>query len=149
MALVFPKEFPLSELTRSSTAARLGIDNIPEGFTLDHLHLAASRMKQVRTLLCNNPINVSSGYRSPELNKHIPGSSNTSAHTLGWAIDFTCKGFGTPLEVAKKIADDKDIMKHVDQLIHEYDSWVHISFDPRNRKQLLTINSSGTKTGLH
>ena len=141
--LEFPKQFSLSELTRSSTAARLGIDNVPKGEALENLHATANYMLKVRKLLGNKPITVNSGYRSPELNKHIPGSSNTSAHTLGWAVDFTCKAFGTPLEIANAIADSK-LMDDVDQLIHEYDAWVHISFDPRNRKQKLTINKSGT-----
>lgn len=159
----FPPEFSLAEMTASSTAKRLGLDNVPKGETLKNLRKTATQLVRVRELLADrktysgvyddayvihNPVIVSSGYRSPELNKHIPGSSNTSAHTIGWAADFKCPGFGTPFEVAAKIAAS-DIMKDVDQLIYEYDSWVHISFDPRNRKQILTINKSGTHTGLH
>lgn len=144
----FPKVFSLEELTYSNTAKRLGIDNVPKGKAFDNLHVTANYMLLVRKCLGDQPIKVNSGYRSPELNKHVPGSSNTSAHTLGYAVDFTCKGFGSPLEIARAIATS-DIMNHVDQLIHEYDSWVHISFDPRNRKQLLTINKNGTKVGLY
>lgn len=144
----FPKHFPLDEMTRSSTAARLGIDNVPHGEVLDNLLYNANQMMKVRKLLGNKPIAINSGYRGKELNKHIPGSSNTSAHTLGYATDFTCKGFGTPLQVAEAIAESK-LMNDIDQLIHEYDSWVHISWDPRNRKQKLTINKSGTHTGLY
>lgn len=148
MTFVFPKEFSLEEMTHSDTAARLGINNVPKGVTLACLHEVAENMVHVRKLLGDKPIHVNSGYRSPELNKHIPGSSNTSAHTLGWACDFTCKDFGTPLQVAKAIARDK-LMEDVDQLIHEYDSWVHISWDPRNRRQMLTIDKNGTQLGLH
>lgn len=148
MDFKFPEEFSLEEMTRSDTAARLGIKNVPTGVTLACLHESAENMLRVRKLLGDRPITVNSGYRSPELNKHIPGSSNTSAHTLGWAVDFTCKGYGTPMQIAQKIAKS-DIMDDVDQLIHEYDSWVHISWDPRNRKQLLTINKDGTQSGLH
>jgi len=148
MDFKFPEEFSLEEMTRSDTAARLGIKNVPTGVTLACLHESAENMLRVRKLLGDRPITVNSGYRSPELNKHIPGSSNTSAHTLGWAVDFTCKSFGTPMQIAQKIAKS-DIMDDVDQLIHEYDSWVHISLDPRNRKQLLTINKDGTQSGLH
>lgn len=143
----FPKEFTLEEMTVSQTAARRSIDNVPKGKVLDNLEDTAHYMVKIRALLGNKPIIVSSGYRSPALNKVI-GGSNTSAHTQGWAVDFTCPGFGTPLEIAKAISK-ADEFKLVDQLIHEFDSWVHISFDPRNRRQLLTINSSGTKTGLH
>lgn len=144
----FPKEFTLEEMTVSQTAARLGINNVPKGAVLDNLRSTAIQMVEVRKLLGNRPIIVSSGYRSPELNKVIPGSSDTSAHTKGYAVDFTCPGFGTPLEICNAIALS-DIMSDVDQLIHEFNSWVHISFDPRNRRQVLTINRSGTKKGLH
>lgn len=158
--LVFPPEFTLAELTASNTAKRLGIDNVPAGVVLENLHKTAWFLKDIRELLGekvdyfdgpytkHHPVPVTSGYRSVELNKHIPGSSNTSAHTLGWAADLKCPGFGTPYEVAAKIAASP-LMQKIDQLIYEYDSWVHVSIDPRNRKQVLTINKHGTKTGLH
>lgn len=145
---LFPKEFTYEEMTVSQTAARRGISNDPQqAKTVLNLQYTAEMMVHVRKLLGNKPIIVSSGYRSPDLNK-IVGGSDTSAHTIGYAVDFTCPGFGEPLAVAKKIAES-DLFDEVDQLIHEYDKWVHISFDPRNRKQLLTINKSGTKSGLH
>lgn len=142
--MAFPKEFSYEEMIVSQTAARRNIGNIPDKATLQRLMQTANHMVEVRKLLGNKPIIVSSGYRSPALNK-VVGGSDTSAHTLGWAVDFTCPGFGRPLEVAKAIAET-DLK--FDQLIHEFDSWVHISFDPRMRGQLLTINQSGTKTGL-
>lgn len=168
--LEFPKEFTLKELTRSDTAKRLGIANQPEGAVLENMKITANKLVKVRELLITksptvakmwpdgfstasystswNPMYISSGYRSPELNAHIPGSSNTSAHTLGWAVDFKCPGFGTPYEIVAKIAASP-LMDEVDQLIYEYGSWVHISFDPRNRKQVLTIDKKGTREGLH
>lgn len=145
--LVFPKWFTLEELTVSQTAARHGINNIPKGDVLKNLHKTALMMVNIRKLLGDKPIIVSSGYRSPEVNAKV-GGSNNSAHTLGYAVDFTCPGYGSPLEVAKAIAES-ELMEGIDQLIHEYNSWVHISFDPRRRGQLLTINKNGTKEGLH
>lgn len=142
--LVFPKWFTLEELTVSQTAARHGISNTPKGDVLKNLHKTALMMVNVRSLL-DKPVIVSSGYRSPEVNAKV-GGSNNSAHTLGYAVDFTCPGYGSPLQIAQAIA--KSGIKF-DQLIHEYNSWVHISFDPRKRGQLLTIDKSGTKEGLH
>ncbi len=144
-ATEFPPEFTLAELTRSDTAKRLGIDNQPTGETLNNLRKTAHNLVKVRELFYY-PVIVNSGYRSPELNKHIPGSSNTSAHTLGWAADIKVPGYGSPYQVAAKIAESG---LKFDQLIYEYDSWVHISFDPRMRQQVLTINKSGTFAGLH
>lgn len=145
--MLFPKQFTYDEMTVSQTAARHGINNDPSTAVVKNLLHNATMMVAVRDLLGGKPVIVSSGYRGPAVNKLV-GGSDTSAHTLGWATDFTCPGFGTPLEIAKKIAES-DIFDEVDQLIHEYEKWVHISWDPRNRKQLLTINKSGTKTGLH
>lgn len=142
----FPKEFPYEEMIHSQAAARFGIDNNPPAAALKNLRFTALSMVGVRVLLGNKPILVSSGYRSPGVNAKV-GGSNTSAHTLGWAVDFTCPGFGTPLEICQAIAKSRT-MDDVDQLIHEYDAWVHISFDPRNRKQILTINRNGTFPGL-
>lgn len=145
--LVFPKEFTLPEMTVSQTAARLGLDNKPTGKTLENLCRTANLMVDIRKLLGDKPVIVSSGYRSPAVNRVI-GGSNASAHTLGYAVDFICPGFGTPLQIAERI-EASTAFKKVDQLIHEYDSWVHISFDPRARKQTLTINKDGTEKGLH
>ena len=50
----------------------------------------------------NKPVLISSGYRSPKLNKAIGGSS-TSAHMSGLAADFSCPGFGTPLAICKEL----------------------------------------------
>lgn len=154
-ATEFPPEFSLAELTASNTAKRLGIENQPTGETLSNLRKTAYKLLDVRALFASkdiygwetqHPVLVNSGYRSVELNKHIPGSSNTSAHTLGWAADIRVPAFGSPYQVAAKIAESG---LKFDQLIYEYDSWVHISFDPRMRQQVLTINKSGTSTGLH
>lgn len=145
--LEFPKEISYAELTHSNTGIRFGIDNTPDKLQHANLLVTANRMLEVRKLLNSKPILISSGYRSPKLNRII-GGSKTSAHTQGYAVDFTCPSFGSPLAIAQKISTS-DIMSEVDQLIHEYDSWVHISFDPRNRKQLLTINRKGVHGGLH
>lgn len=143
---LFPRQFTYEEMVASQTAARRDIDNEPkDAQTLLNLLSTANHMLDVRELLGNKPIIISSGYRSPKLNKAV-GGSNSSAHTKGWAVDFTCPGFGTPLQVARAI--DSSSIKF-DQLIHEFDSWVHISFDPQMRNQLLTINKSGAKSGLH
>ena len=142
----FPPEFTLEEMTQSNTAKRLGLDNVPTGQVLDNLRNTANNLVAIKEELHYHPVIVTSGYRSPALNKHIPGSSDTSAHTLGWAADFKCPGYGTPYRVAAKIAD---CGIKFDQLIYEYGSWVHISFDPRMRQQVLTIDKSGTRSGLH
>ena len=135
--------FNLNEFTASQEATRHGINNTPSGKPLENLRMLAALLEQVRELLGGNSIRISSGYRSLALNRHI-GSSHTSAHIFGYAADFTCPSFGTPLEVAKKIAGSN---LKFDQMIYEgsINPWVHISCDPKNRRQLLTASFKGGK----
>lgn len=131
------EHFWLSEFTVSQRATRLGIHNQPNKTMLQNLVDTANNMEAVRTLLGNHPITPSSVYRSPELNEKTPGSSPTSAHMTGFAVDFACPSFGTPREVWEYISVSDEI--HFDQLILEFDNWVHISFDPMERGQVFTI----------
>jgi len=135
--------FSIEELTFSETAARKGIDNTPSDDVLDNLYKTAMEMENVRELLGNNPINVSSGYRSLELNTLL-GSKPTSAHIRGLACDFTCEKFGSPHDIVD-IIFKSDIL--YDQIILEFDKWVHIAFPADGesaRKKALIINKKGT-----
>lgn len=137
--------FSLAEMTVSARARREGIDNTPPPDIAARLKVVAAQMEEVRELLGGKPITITSGYRSPALNAATPGSAKASAHTLGWAVDFQCPAFGSPLEIAERLARSA---LSFDQLIHEHGVWVHLSFDPRRRGQLLTIDKLGTREGL-
>ena len=125
--------FSLDEFTASQEATRHNIKNTPSATVVENLRMLAALLEQVRTLLGSHSIHISSGYRSLMLNRAI-GSNDTSAHVRGYAADFTCPAFGKPIEVAKEIAESN---LKFDQLIYE-GTWVHISCDPQNRRQLLT-----------
>ena len=127
------EHFSLDEFTASQEATRHSINNTPSEKVVENLRMLAALLEQVRELLGGHSIHISSGYRSLMLNRHIK-SSDTSAHIRGWAADFTCPSFGSPIDVAKKIAESN---LKFDQLIYE-GTWVHISCDPQNRRQLLT-----------
>jgi hypothetical protein len=135
------ENFNLNEFTASETATRKGIDNTPPPVVTEKLRMLAATLEQVRSLLGNNSIRVSSGYRCLALNRAI-GSGDLSAHVLGYAVDFTCPGFGTPKEVANKIAQSPI---KFDQLIYE-GTWIHLSVDPRNRREVLTAHFGKGKT---
>ena len=78
----------LSEVTYSETAKRLGISNEPTAIHLEALKkLAENVFEPVRTHFAK-PIKVSSGYRSAALNAATPGSSATSQHCKGEALDL-------------------------------------------------------------
>lgn len=127
--------FTLEELT---TTQHREIDNSAPASLVPTLTVTAQKMEAVRSLLGNRVISVSSGYRCPALNIAV-GGARASAHLLGYAVDFNCYSFGTPLEVCRAIATS-DLP--FDQLIEE-GTWVHISFDPRARRQVLTKRPGG------
>lgn len=117
--------FTLQEMTLSQTASRHGIDNNPELMEhIDNLIYTCEQLEVIRTRI-NNPIYISSGYRCPEVNE-LAGGDKKSQHTKGQAADITCRIY-TPLEFLQRIRLVPDLA--YDQLILEYNSWVHVSFD--------------------
>lgn len=121
--------FTLAELTVSETARAHGIANTPTAEHLANLRVTAHRMEAVRRIL-GRPISPTSGYRNPTVNKLV-GGVPTSAHALGWAVDFAGS-----LAEARRLAEQLD---SYDQIILERGGQlIHVSFDPRNRRQTLT-----------
>lgn len=137
--------FSLEEMVFSQTAARKGIDNIPTPGIVANLRVLCATLEEVRELL-GVPLLISSGYRSPALNKAVGGAKG-SAHMLGLAADFTAPAFGTVLQVAKKIAASGIVY---DQVIHEFTSWVHLglSKDPPRKQNLSIFTGTGYLPGL-
>lgn len=135
---ILTEHFSLAEMTVTST----GIDNVPIGDNYANLLKTACCMELVRKELGGKPITVNSAYRSIAVNAAI-GGSKTSAHMIGYAVDFTCAGFGSAEEVARHLRDKLPF----DQLIWEHppgkNPWVHISFDPKYRGQVLEYNGKG------
>ena len=135
------KHFSLEELTQSDTAVRLGIDNTPSEEVIENLKFLAEKLEDVRALL-RTPMLVSSGFRSLLLNRHL-GSKDTSSHVKGLAVDFISPSFGNPEAVVKAIVDS-DIQ--YDQIILEFNRWVHLSFTKEKpRLQSLIIDKKGVR----
>ncbi len=83
------------------------------------------------------PIKVNSGYRCPKLNKAVGGSA-TSQHMTGQAADITA---GSKAENRKLFDLVRSLKLPFDQLIWEHGgAWVHVSYGPRNRRQVLSIS---------
>lgn len=122
--------FSLEQFTRSDAAIKKGIANTPLPEHLKNLTNLAKCMEQVLALF-DGKIEITSGYRNPEVNELVKGTK-TSAHCLGHAADFHVEGL-SDLEAAKRIRDS-DLK--FDQLIFEKGRCVHISFDPRLRGQV-------------
>lgn len=141
----------LAEVTRSDSAKRNGISNMP---TPEHLEnfkkLAANIFEPIRKHF-GKPISISSGYRSKELNAKI-GGALTSQHCSGEAIDIDMDG--TPDGITNKMVFDyiKGNL-NFDQLIWEFGDnnnpdWVHVSYEStgKQRKQILRAKKVGGKT---
>ena len=142
------ENFSLSELTKSQTAERKGIDNTPSPTHQENLKSLCEMILQPVRDHFGQVVSVSSGYRSPELCAAI-GSKSTSQHAKGEAADFEIFGLSN-----KTLADYIDQNLHYDQLILEYwnesdpnSGWVHCSFsEGNNRKQYLRAYKEDGKT---
>lgn len=143
------EHFTLEEMTASQTAARMGIPNQPPPEVYQQLVRTCQMMELIRHELLDKPITVTSGYRSEAVNRAV-GGVGKSQHSTGMAVDFICPGFGTPLEICQAL-EPKMAELGIDQLIHEYGSWVHVSqpgTGAQARHMALTISNSGTVTGI-
>lgn len=134
--------FSLAELVESQTATRQGLDNTPGPDELAALKRVALTLEMVRVRLGGFPIVISSGYRSPAVNRAV-GGAPASQHMRGEAVDFTCPRFGPPKLVAFALAESIEIP--YDQLILEFDRWVHLSVSDRPRRQALRVDRDGTR----
>ena len=155
------RNFTLDEITRSDTAARMHISNEPGTIPTLHLKQLCENILQPLRNAYGKPIIVNSGFRSLELNTAINGACN-SQHMLGQAADITArhtipKGSATAANANGKGSDaavdydyrmeNKRLFSLIlsmklpfDQLIDEKNySWIHVSFGPRNRRQVLHL----------
>ena len=132
------KYFTLNELTASSTAKRKGIDNTPDATVRANLTALVANILDPLREAYGKPIVVSSGYRSPKLNKAVGGAAK-SQHVTGQAADIHTLS-DTPADNKKLFDLIQKLKLPFDQLINEYNfNWVHVSFSPKNRRQILKI----------
>lgn len=129
------------EAIASARAKKMGIENKPSDLQLENMTIVAQKIFDPVRERFGVRIGISSFFRSEALNKVTPGSSNTSQHTTGEAMDIDAKIYGgvTNKEIFKFIKDNLTF----DQLIYEFGddtnpAWVHVSLKKdKNRKQVL------------
>jgi hypothetical protein len=139
----------LAEVTRSETAKRRGISNMPTPEHIENFKKLAINIFQPIREHFGKPILISSGYRSAELNKAI-GGSLSSQHCSGEAIDIDMDGTDiTNAQIFNYIKDNLNF----DQMIWEFGTdtnpdWVHVSFSASKpqRKQILVAKKVNGKT---
>ena len=127
--------FKISELIHSDIAIQNNINNMPDINSLDNmLELIFHCLQPIRDLI-KKPMIITSGFRNQQVN-FLAGGAFNSQHKEGKAADFIIKGM-TPKEIIE-IIKKSDI--EYDQLLNEYDKWVHISFNRgKNRMDIKHI----------
>lgn len=142
------QNFSLHELTKSETALRHGLDNIPGQEEIDNLTLLCQQVLQPLRDAWGVGIKVNSGFRHPDVNAAV-GGSKTSDHCRGQAADIEIPGVSN-YDLAKYIEQYFDYT----QLILEFytpgipdSGWVHVSYDINNlKKQSMTAVKENGKT---
>lgn len=125
--------FTKAELTRSAFAFTHNLDNTPNAEQLDNLQFVAQQMERIRFHCGNHPIIVTSGFRNYEVNKGV-GGSPTSAHLVGLAVDFY---INNKMSMQHNSLLVLECIYYFDQMII-YDDFIHLSFDRRFRRQLIS-----------
>lgn len=129
-----------AEATRTS----LSLKNQPDSDTLSRMAKLAMHVFEPLRCYINEPIYITSFYRSPEVNRLV-GGSVTSQHVKGEAMDIKLPNRN------KELFDYIRNNLTFDQLIWEFGTdtepaWVHVSYTTNNRNQVLKAVKSGGKT---
>lgn len=131
------KHFNIKEFEHSNTALRLGIKN---QMSLNQIEIVRALCENVLEKVrdhYDSPLIITSGYRSPQLNRKIGGASNSSHMILktSAAADFYVLGHSN-----KEVFDWIRKNLEFDQCLLEFGQWVHVSWDTvHNRNQVFNV----------
>ena len=129
------ENFTLSEMVKSETALRHGLDNTPGDTEIANLKRLAENVLQPVRNHYKRGVKVNSGYRAPNVNAAV-GGSKTSDHCRGQAADIEIPGVANA-ELAEWISKN---LKFTQLILEAYtkgvpdSGWVHVSYDPANLK---------------
>ena len=154
------QHFTLGEMTRTGT----GIPNIPSRVIIENLrNICENWLEEMRRRYneryvfeeggrrkeegeyykgrkeAEEPIVITSGYRSPEVNRAV-GGSPTSNHLSGCAVDIRCAGFEQAVRYASILLDiADDTGQDYDELFIERKKtvryWLHFAVRPEGNRR--------------
>ena len=119
--------FTLEELIKSTTAARLKINNTPTNEIIRNLQYGVSMVLDPLRRIHQQPIIITSGYRCVQLNKAV-GGVPSSWHTKGNAADIHIKDENE----AREIFNILKTLPSVDTALFEHSrqsQWIHVQWD--------------------
>ena len=156
--ILLTPHFELREFTKSATAMKQGIANVPPPEAVENLRrLCIGTLEPLREKL-QQPVVITSGYRCQQLNEIIVHASRKSQHMSGQAADFyVAQG---PVQ-GSRVQGSRELLIQAfrliitepeidfDQLII-YPTFIHVSYVSRekNRHQLTRASSNGAYTAL-
>lgn len=131
------KYFTIAELCHSDTADGMLIDNgCPSDVIEANLVALVENVLDPLREAWGKPIRVTSGYRCQKLNRLVGGAA-TSQHLYGQAADLSVGGKRDNRRLFELV---RRLGLPFDQLIDEKGyAWVHVSYSPRNRRQVLRL----------
>ena len=132
--------FSLGELTRSKSHPE--VYNIPSRVHIENLKRVCVWLEALRARY-NEPIIITSGYRSAELNRKVGGVA-TSNHLTGCAVDIRVAGKEQLIRYACILLDYADETKQdFDEILLEHGAngviWLHFAVRPpgqQNRRKI-------------
>ena len=127
--------FRLSEFSKSATAERLHIFNDIPRAARELIYILVKMLLDPIRRSWGAPITVTSGYRSPQLNKAV-GGARYSHHMMGCAADIS----------VGSVPKNRKLMRHIIQMrvrkeirftqliLEKGGQWLHISYVPTDLK---------------
>ena len=143
------EHFKLGELTRSKSHPE--IYNIPSRQVIENLKRVCVWLEALReryneryVLAGSEPIIITSGYRSAELNRKVGGVA-TSNHLTGCAVDIRVAGKEQLIRYACILLDHADETKQdFDEILLEHGAngviWLHFAVRPPGQQNRRKIN---------
>lgn len=133
--------FTLHELLTSETAVRFNITEQfePPKSVVNNLERLCQQVLEPLRMVLNAPIHVNSGYRCTRVNQMVGGSAK-SQHMVGQAADIVVLSS----DVETLFQTIRAVGLPFDQLIQEFDHWVHVSFRDKPRGEVLRATKTAT-----